>query len=170
MFKIDHRVLDQRQKTKLHRRRIAAGVGDNARAPDTLAVDLGQAVNRFRHKLGARVLGAVPLFPRRDILDAEIGRDVDHAHAGIDQHPGLLHRDAVGRGEEYDVALLERGVRRRAESEINPAAQIGKHHRDRRARFLTRSNYLELAMRMLRQQAQQFDTGIAGAAHDSDFE
>jgi hypothetical protein len=60
---------------------------------------------------------AVPFFPQRDVLDAEIRRQVDDANTRLQQHLRLLHRDAVGRGEEHHIATsLERRILRVAEN------------------------------------------------------
>jgi hypothetical protein len=52
------------------------------------------------------VLHLVPRLPGGHVAEAEIGGEIDHAHTSIQQRPRLLHADAVGRGEEDDVALF----------------------------------------------------------------
>ena len=122
---------EQRQEAQLHRRRIAAGIADDARAADRLAIHLRQAVDRFGEQVGARVRHPVPLLEHGRVLEAEIGGEIDDLHAGARELARLGHRDAVRRGEEHDVAGGEIGARGVGEREIVPAAQAGKHVGDR---------------------------------------
>jgi hypothetical protein len=56
------------------------------------------------------------------------------------------------------------------EFQIQASAQARKHARDVGAGVAPRSDGNDLHLRVLRQQAQQFDTGVAGAADDSDLD
>ena len=69
--------LEQRQEAELNRRRIAPGVGHQARLADPFPVDFGQAVGCLGDQIGAGVRHAVPLLPRRHIPDAEVGGQVE---------------------------------------------------------------------------------------------
>jgi hypothetical protein len=170
VLEVGNAIRNQRQEAQLHCCWIAARIGDDARTPDLCTVDLGQSIYRFPHQVRGRVLDAVPFFPRRDVLDAEIRGNVDHFDAGIDQRLRLMHGDGIRRCEEHHVALLECGLRRCAEIDVDAPAQARKHCGDGSACLLARSDGRNLTIRMLREQAQQLDARVAGAAHHSDPE
>ena len=73
------------------RGRIAAGVGDDRRVGDLLAVQLGQPVRGLVEQVRARVR-AVPLLVCLDRGEAEVGAEVDYARAE------LVQRADGGRG------------------------------------------------------------------------
>ena len=165
---VDDAGLEQRQEAELHRGRIAAGIRDDARLADALAVHL--AAGRTPPRAPAPGQACFILYQRshsRDVLHAEVRREVDHAHAGVEQRARLVHGDAVRRGEEHDVARRQRFARGLGELEIDAAAQVGEHAAHRRAGFLARGDRRQLAPRMLREQAQQLDARVARAADDS---
>ena len=168
--RIDGTRLKQRQKAELHRGRIAAGIGDDARLADGLAVDLGQAVDRLRYQLGAGVLHLVPFFPFGHVLYAKVGGNIDQAHAGVYQPPRIVHGDGVGRGEEHHVALLQRRRRGVGKGEVDMTAQAGKQLAHRHPRFLARGNGAQFSLRMLRQYAQQLNAGVSGASDHADLD
>ena len=47
---------------------------------------------------------SIPAFPLGDVLDAEIGSQVDYPYPGVEQCRRLGHGDAVGSGEENEIA------------------------------------------------------------------
>jgi hypothetical protein len=71
------------------------------------------------------VLHAVPLLPFSDVSDAEIGRQVDHLDARINQLFGLLHGDAVRRGKEHHITGGKIRGLRIDKAQINPRRKLG---------------------------------------------
>ena len=167
---VDDSGLEQRQEAQLHRGRIAARVADDARALDRGAVHLGQAVHRFREEIGARVRHPVPLREHRRILEPEVGREIDDPHAGAHELARLRHRDAVRRREEHDIALVELRFGGLDERERVLAAQAREHVGDLRPGVLARRDRADVDLRVLREQPQQLDAGVAGSADDADLD
>jgi hypothetical protein len=102
--------------------------------------------------------------------DAKVGSQIDHAHSRVEQGRCLLHRHPVRGGEEDQIAALQVGRGWILEFQPQSAAQARKHLRDgvpASPRDVMAGTILHF--RVLRQQAQQFDTGVAGAADDSDL-
>ena len=67
----------QRDQRKLRAGRVAAGIGDEMRAGDVVAIDLGEAVDRLPLQLRRVVLVAVPA--RVGVgREPEVGRQIDH--------------------------------------------------------------------------------------------
>jgi len=126
----------QGQKPELHGSRIAARIGDHPCPADLVAIDFRQCIDCFGDEFRAGMLHLVPLFPQRDVPDAEVGSKIDDAHTSINQRTRLLHRNAVGRGKEHQVTVLEAGGCRLAEFEVDMAAQAGKHLRHCHPGFL----------------------------------
>jgi len=122
MTKIDQAGLDEWDEAQLHGRRITSWIRENTRTADCRPIDLGQAVNRFGNEFRGLMRHPIPLLPLGDVANTKIGRQIDHANPRIDQRASLLHRNTVGRGEEYDIARFEIGVLRCDELQPNPAA------------------------------------------------
>ncbi len=154
-------------KAQLHRGGIAAGIGNNTGLGNGLAVQFRQAVNRLLQQIGAGVLHAVPLGELGQVLQAEVGGQIDKAHTGIEQPPGLSHGHPVRRGEKDDVAGVQRCVVRRGEGKIDLPAQAGEHIGHRGARFLARGDGGQLGLGVAGQQPQQLHPGVAGTANDA---
>ena len=104
----------ERGEREQRRGRIAAGVGDEVGGRDLVAVDLGQAVHAAAEQLGRAVL-AVPALVGRLVAQAEVGGQVDHAHAALAQLRDDGRGGAVRIGDDrgldvavrVDVELLE---------------------------------------------------------------
>src|SRR5690606_39179073 len=111
-----------------------------------------------------------PLLPLGDVTNAKIGSKIDHAHASGNEFGRLLHGNAVGRGEEDRVALLERSILRRDELQINSAAQAREHVGHSHARLATRGDGSEYEPRMPRQQAHQLDARVPRTAYNSNLD
>ena len=62
---------------KLRAGGVAAGIGDELRVPDLLAIDLDQAVHRLPLQLGRVMLVPVPARIGGRVGEPEIGREVD---------------------------------------------------------------------------------------------
>src|SRR5262249_8184151 len=155
---------EQRQKSKLHGRRIAARVADDTRALDLRAVDFRQPVDRFLEQIRAAMRHPVPLLEDRRVPEPEIGREVYDLHAGADELARLRQRDAVWGREEHDVARREGGLGWTDEREVVDAAQARKHLRDLRAGVFARGDRADFDVRMRGENAQKLDARVAGAA------
>ena len=113
---------------------------------------------------------AIPFFPRRNILQAKVCRQIDHLDARIQQRAHLLHGNAGGGGKEHQITFLEMRLVGMRERQIHITAQTGEHLTDRRTGIGTRSNHLQSHLRVRRQQTQQFDPGVACSANYADFD
>ena len=102
---IDRAPFEQRQKTQGHSRGIAAGIGDQPRATNRVTIDFGQAVDGLGEQIRALMRHPVPALPECGIFQAEIGGQIDDARAAFEQLGHGLHRRAVGRSEEDQIAL-----------------------------------------------------------------
>ncbi|EXI72163.1 MAG: hypothetical protein AW07_03308 [Candidatus Accumulibacter sp. SK-11] len=168
MVGVDQSAFDKRHEAELDGGRIAARVGYQARIADRRPVHFRQSVNRLADPLRARVLHPVPAAPVGDVADAIIGREIDDAHASVEQRRRLLHRHSVRGGEEDEVAAVEVGAGWILETKAYSPAQVGEHLRDLGAGIAARRDAGNLDFRVPRQQAQQFDAGITGATDDAD--
>ena len=113
------------------------------------------------------MLGTIPLLPGRQVPDAKIGSQIDDPNTRPEQLLGLGHRGGVGSGEKHQVTIPVSIQRRLDEAQIDDAAQVRKQVRVRPSRLGSRGDGFEPRTRVARQQAHQFDTGIAGAANYS---
>ena len=175
-FTIGDQILDihptgfqQRQITERHGSRITPRVRDQARRPDRLAIHLRQAVHRFRDQPRAGMAHSIPLLPDGNILDAKIRRQIDDAHAGVEQGASLGHRNAIRRGEENQVTPTQRVDIRLGEEQIGMPPQVWIQIRDRAPSLGAGGDHTQRDTRVPDQQAQQFDPGIPGASDDSNL-
>jgi len=104
------------------------------------------------------------------IAQPEVGGEIDDARTGGEKLARLRHRDAVRSREEHDAAALKIRLRGLGEREIVVAAQAREHLRDAGAGIVARRDRDDLGVRVLREQPQQLDAGITGAADDADFD
>ncbi|MNH22673.1 hypothetical protein D3C79_825390 [compost metagenome] len=114
---------------------------------------------------------AVPLAPLGGVLQAEVGRQVDHLGAGRQQFAGQGVGNTVRGGEEHHIAGGQGLAVRHAERQpVIVAAQVRVHVRHRHARLGARSDDRHFGLWMLCQQTQQFDAGVTRAADDTDLD
>jgi hypothetical protein len=107
------------------------------------------------------MLHPVPLFPLSNILDAKIGRKVNH-RTPASTGQGLLHCNAVRRCKKHHITGGQICTSAGLQSKDQPGhASLGTY-RDRRPGS-PRDVMATISVRVLRQQAQQLDTGISGA-------
>ena len=90
--------------------RIAARAGDEVRAGDLLAVELGQPVDRVAEEVGRAVL-AVPLGVGAGVAQAEVRAQVDDLHPALVQLGDGRRAGAVRVGDDrgVDVAVAVDG-------------------------------------------------------------
>ena len=165
--------LEQRRQRKLRAARVAAGVGDEPRLLDLVAMHLDQAIDRLALQLRRMMLVAVPARIGRDVVQPEVGREVDHLglrrlgqkiadhllRGGMRQRAerqierGLLPVDAFDRDE---LRQLERRELREHRAHLLPGPAVGGEQR-------------ELDVGMAQQQPHQLRAGVAGGAEHADF-
>ena len=78
----------------------------------------------------------VPALVDGRVLQAEVGRQVDHRRTARDQARGHGERRGVRHGQEHEVARVERRVVVRGEGEVGGAGEAGILRDDGRARQL----------------------------------
>src|SRR3954469_8902239 len=170
MVAVDDTAFDEREEAELHRRRITAGIRHQPGAANSLAVHLAQAVDRFAHQLGRRVLHLVPALPFDDVAETEVGRKVNDARPGFEHRARFAHRHAVRRGEEDDIATAQRLRARIGEGEPDVPTQPGEHRGNGRTCFLARRDGAKLDFGMLDEQAQELYARIARATDNAYFD
>ena len=167
---LDHASFQQRDESQLHRSRITAWIGDQPGGFDLRAIDLRQTVYRLGNQIGTGVAHAIPFLPSRNVLQTKICREIDHFDARLQQGSRLLHGNAIRGGEEHQIAFFQARLFGMGERQIHIAAQTGKHLADQRTGIGTRSDHLQRNLRMCRQQAQQFDSGVARSPDYANFD
>lgn len=160
----------QRHERQGYAGRVAAGVGDEARLCDGFAVEFAQSVHGLGNEAGGGVGHAVPVFPGRNVPYAEVGGKVDDAHALFNQARRVFHGDAVGRGEEDDVALFQTCLVGRLEGEAVHAAQTWKVIGNCGSRFAAAGYGGDFDIWMGGKQAQQFHARVARRADNAGFD
>ena len=108
---VDHHIREQalggeRRQRQQRRGRVAAGVGDELRLADRLAVQLGQAVGCAVEQIGLTV-GPVPLLICRQVAEPEVGGEVDHLRPEPPQRGDHRRRGGVRVGDDRRVGLLD---------------------------------------------------------------
>ena len=106
---VDHDVGDQLRRGERGKRedrcgREAARTGDEVRARDLIAVELGQAVDRPLDQLGVRVLD-IPALVGCEVAQAKVGGEVDHPYATAEKLGDERRRGGVRVGDDRRVYL-----------------------------------------------------------------
>ena len=102
---VDHAGFHQRPDGQIGGGRIAAGIGDQARAGDAPAAEFRQSVDglgeQFRLRVGFLVPGGVVL----GSAEAEGAAQIDDAGAGVEHDGRQFHGDFGGSGQENNGKL-----------------------------------------------------------------
>ena len=111
---VDHHIPDhararERGERQQRGRRVAAGVGDQRRPADGVAVQLRQPVHGLGHQLRAGVL-PVPVLVAVQRAQAVVGAEVDHPHAPLAQGGDRRGGGRVGVGDDRRLHLGHRPV------------------------------------------------------------
>ena len=130
---------------------------------------LGLRVDPFDRNVSQYPTG-VPERRASPALEAALAGSLEPARVSSEARVRLRHGHAVGRGEEDDVAVSQRSLFRGRECKLHTAAQVRVHVGDGQAVFLAGRDGSQFHVGMLRQQTQQFDAGIAGAADDANLD
>ena len=169
-LRVDHDVGDHagaRQRGEPEQRggRVAAGVGDEVGAHDRLAVELGQPVDGLAEQLG-RAVAAVPVLVDRAVAQAEVGREVDHAHAALAQRGDRRGRHAVRPADERGVDLALDGGVVVLEQQRHARARVDRL--EHRAGLRARGHVAQLEVRVPVHERGGDRAGVAGRAEDGD--
>ena len=112
---------------------------------------------------------AVPFFPGRDVLDPEIRGQVNKPDAGGKQIRCLGHRGGIWRCKKHEITVpvgIQGGF---TEFQIDQATEIRKQFGNRSTGLAAGGYDFHAGLRMPRQQAHQFDTGIPGTTNYSNL-
>ena len=173
---VDHDALEPRQPALEQGRRredradgIAAGRGDERGRRDRLAVQLRQSVDRLREPGRIDVGRLVPGRVVRGVVQAVVGREVDHLPALLAQDGHGLLRLHVRQGEKRDVAHARQplGIEL-VEPDVGEAAQVRIDRTDRLAGEPLGGHADDRHPRVHEQEPQQLGAHIAAGAGDRD--
>ena len=174
LVRLDRLGLQQRHQRKLRAGRVAAGIGDEPRLLDLVAVNLDQAIDRLLLQLRRMMLVAVPARIGRGVVQPEIGAERSTTLVfGALARRSLMTFCVVACGSAqntrssaaaFQSTLFDRDQRRQLErrelrkhrAHLLPGPAVGGEQRD-------------LDTRMAQQQPHQFRAGIAGGAENADF-
>jgi len=112
----------------------------------------------------------VPVLKGRNVFQTKIRSQINDAHTCGKQLFGLTHCHTVRRRKKHHVTPCQRCLVWRGKRQTDVPSQVGKHIRDWHTVFFARRNRVKLYLWVLRQNAQQFDTGITRAAHNTDLD
>ena len=164
------------------RRRKRCGRGIAARAGDEHALarctgacgarevvreQLGQTEGSTLQQVGGRMRRGVPALVDGRILQAEVGRQVDHRRTARDQARCHGERRGVRHGQEHEVARVERRVVVRGEGEVGGAGEAGILRDDGHACQLVGRDYAQIEIGMAQREPNQLDAGKAGRSNDA---
>ena len=151
----------QRRQGENCRGRIAAGHADQARLRDRVAMQLRQPIDRLGQQMRRRML-AVPLFVRLFVVEAEIGRRVDHRRAALDERRQPLGRRSVGQsGEDHIDVVIDLGHDRQVER-----PQVREDLGQTLAHLGTTGHADDLDTRVLREQTRQLRSHVSSDVDD----
>ena len=161
----------QRQKTQLCCGWIATRHRDQACFLDLLTIDFRQAIDSFIQQLRSTVRLTVPLCPFFSVLKTEVRRQVDDLGACGQQFTCQCVSHTVRRREKHHIASAQRFDIGHAERQaVVVSAQVRVHVSHGQTGLGSGSDHDHFCLRMLRQQTQQFDTGVTRAADDTDLD
>ena len=172
MVEIDDAALEERQEAELHRRRIAAGVGDDARLADRARGSLPAGRTPPRRTSSGHACfilyhcshSATSLRRKSAAMSMMRTPASTSARASFIATPFGVAKNTTSHARQRVARRLGEFERRRGR------AGSGTCRRRGMPGFLARGDDRELAVRMLREQAQQLDAGVAGAADDADLD
>lgn len=108
---VEHLSVDQRAKSQVRGRGIAARICHEPRFGYAVAIELGQSINGLTQKRGRRVALFVPLRVRFGIAQAKGAAQIDYLATGIDQRRGELdgHMRRGSKKNELQTLLPDGG-------------------------------------------------------------
>ena len=160
-------VFEHRLERHRRRGRVAARIGDQPRARHRVTTPLGEPVDGFRQQVRRRVLRAVPAPVGGRIPQPEVGAEINHPGARIEQPGRSRQRLAVRQSKEHDI-----GVRAEAipvgldQVAFRHAAQVRENGLDRLARAAARRKRTKFHVRVVVQPPDQFRPAVAGRPGD----
>ena len=163
----------QRNQRQQNAGRVTARGGDEHRFLDFIPVNFRQTINRLVQQIRRGMVVRVKFLVHRRAPEPEIGAEVNHDAAGVEQRHGVFRRDAVRQREKHHVRLLREqfGVRLGEAQCFRPrvARKFGEHLRERLPGVLARGHGHQLHVGMVQQQPDEFLAGVTGRADDGDF-
>ncbi|GAB6049912.1 hypothetical protein JCM16106_07560 [Hydrogenophilus islandicus] len=114
------------------------------------------------------MLHPVPALPRRNVTQAKVGGKIDHPHPFRKEPRRLFHRDAVGCGEEDEIALLQWRFIGMSEKSIDAPPERREKRGNGCACLAARGDRMEHNLRMSREKAQKLYARVTCSANDTD--
>ena len=152
--------LQQRNQRHDDARGVTARARDESRALDFVRTGLWQRVNGLREQFGRGMRVSVKLFIQRRAAQAEIGTQIDHFDAQLQQRLRVFDRHTVRQSQKRDLRAcgLQSGRIRRGERERirhSHAFETRKLLRERLSGQRARRDRDEFGIRMAQEQPQQ---------------
>mmetsp|Transcript_22975 Transcript_22975/g.39438 ORF Transcript_22975/g.39438 Transcript_22975/m.39438 type:complete len:275 (+) Transcript_22975:897-1721(+) len=126
VVRVDEVALDQRQQRQLRARRVAPRIGDEPGGSDLVPGELDETIHGVLLQLRRLVLVAVPFGIGVDVLEPEIGGEVDNLDMRRQLGDDLLCRP-VRQAAEHRVDVVEVGVSNRYQVGKFQCREVRKH-------------------------------------------
>ena len=163
----------QRNQRQQDARRVTARGGNEHRFLDFIAVNFRQTINRLVQQIRRGMVVPVKFLVHRRAPEPEIGAEVNHDAARVEQRHGVFRRDAVRQREKHHIRLLREqfGVRLGEMQRfcVRVARKFGEHLRERLPGVLARGHGHQFHVGMVQQQPDEFLAGVTGRADDGGF-
>ena len=111
----------------------------------------------------------IPGLPTRDILKAEISREIDHLFTLLNKCRDRIHCHRMRRGEKDNITVLKMDVCRILKRQIDTAAQTREKLVNPHSRFSTRGKPRHFNLGMRQQQTDEFDPGVTRCSYNANF-
>ena len=148
------------------RRGVASGVGNQVRAADLVAEELGQTVDRPLQVVDIGVGVSVPLLVDGDVVHPVVARQVDGLDPLVEERGHLVHGHTMGRRDEDEVEVLRVGdPLGEVYVDVSAEERVDVGHPD--AGVLTGGHGCDLDVRMRAQDARQLAAGVSRAPYDA---
>ena len=167
--RIDQMMLGERSQREDRCRRVTAGVCNDLRAFDILAIEFRQAVNTMRVPM--RVLDVIPLLVNVGIGEAIIRAEINYPRRKIFELLADVHCMPVRQRDKNKIAVgsdcldVFQTLQLQIENVSEMRIKIGNDF----ARVTFRCNMRDIDLRMAIEDRKQFRTGISRCADDAHF-
>ena len=171
--RLDQPRLQQRNHRQQNAGRITARGGDEQGFLDFVAINFRQTINRLAQQIRRGMVVRVKFLVNRRALEPEIGAQVNHLAARVEQRHGEFGGDAVRQRQKHHLRLLgEQFGLRLGEAQRFGARMTGELGEDLRQRLpgvLARGDGDQFRVGMVQQQPDEFFAGVTRRADDCDF-
>ena len=147
------------------RRRVAPGIGDEARAADLFAGQLGEPVHRCAQKTRRGVGVAVPPLVQLRVAQPEVAADVDDRAPFVEPPLGQLRRLARRERGEDRLRVLDIGA---DDERLWRAVQVRLRRPEWLALMRARDGGDQTRLGVAQQQPRELAARVAGDPHDRD--